>query len=270
MENAFTITHSDGKLNEEPNGNFVATSSLPSDFKTIIKGTSDIMFVNYGLPGHTKVDPRMAVKENGSFIRIDNGWGNNSAVMDQTTPIQLHGSTIYGYIMTDETVDGQECIVINFITDPNFKTGVATYKGWGRTDIEITTTNLSQISFTFRPEMGTSLSSFIPMFFMFNPREYSNASRVWYCAVNVERGEFNVRCAFVDSHRTINYQHVNDENYVAKYGPQPITILDTDVIIPSLEDRVSALEEQVAAIPGTIDTAFALAVDKVSKLFITR
>lgn len=270
MQNLFTITHADGKLNEEPNGSFIATNSLPSDSKTIIKGSSDISFINYGLAGNAKSGLRMSVKENGTLIRVNNDWGNQSGIIDPYVPVKLKGSTIYGYILTDETIDGRESVVINFITDPNFKTGVATYKGWGRTGIEITISNLQSISFSLSVDMCTSLSSFIPMFFTFDPNAYSDATRLNYCAVNVEGGKFNVRAAFADSHRSITSQHINDENYVTNYGPQAITILDTDIIVPSLEDRVTALEEQVAAIPGTIDTAFALAVEKVSKLFITR
>lgn len=283
INNLFTVSQQDGLLNANPDGVFTSTSELPNNDRRIIKGTSDIVCVQDGLPGCNLVaspfKPTFACKENGVLFTYTDQYGQQPSI-NANHPAILKGNTIYGYIISEENIpapDGDPVsrIVLNIITDPNYKTGTATYHGYGRTGLAISKSDpvlkSYRLNYTIPPTFGEATVdiNFAPLYFGYD-FSTSSSQRIKIPCLTLSEAHFKVTLIDLHSSYTINLQHTDNPNYFANYGPQPITILDSDVILPSLEDRLSDLEAEVAAIPGNIDKAFALAVDKVSKLFITR
>lgn len=268
MDNVFTITKSDGSLNGSPNGEFTDTSSLPSDPKVLIKGTSDILCVNDGLPGFCG-SANYYVEENGEPAQTE----GQTAWLNDGNP-SLKGKTIYGYIITYGTKPRQtgtlEGYIINFITDVNYKTGEAVYQGWGRTGIQITVDEGILNPYTIKGVTNSMAASSIqanyaPIMFSY----FTGNGQMGIPYIAIKNGVFKIGYLLIS--RVYNpVQGVNDSNYINTYGPTSITILDSDIIIPSLEDRVTALEEKVAALPNDIKAALVVAVEEVSKLYVAR
>lgn len=272
--NVFTIKQTDGNLNNEPSGQFTDTGALPRDPKTIMKGLSDIVLINDGLSGFKDEYANIYVEENGEPAYFHKGSLVSAWIGNGNPP--LKGKTIYGYIITygsrptsTSNATLKTGYIINFITDINFKTGVATYKGWGRTGLEFTVGNKAWYGYSITGAVSSTVlnngrTDFGPITFVLT----DNGAPV-IPFITVQDGTFIIGELIVSANATLT-QHTENQNYINDYGPTAITILDTDVIIPSLEDRVDQLEKQVAALPNDIDAAFALAVDKVSKIFVSR
>lgn len=280
IENFFTISSSDGQLNHEPSGNFTNTSSYPTDAITTMKGTSDLAPINDGMPGFYSnssiTEPSIYAEENGEPAYYKDSSGKMTAFVGQGGDCTLAGKTIYGYIITfdnkphpySNSQTRRPCYVINFITNPNYKLQEATYKGWGLTGISWTVGNKLWHGYSIErtPQTGNDRIAYGPVLWNYYSGSYPHDTIVY---VTVKSGSFLIGMfqAISDS---ATYQHTENAKFVELYGPRAITILNSDVIIPSLEDRVDQLEAQVAKLPQDIDEAFALAIDKTSKIFVSR
>lgn len=279
MSNLFTITESDGKLNEEPNGVFSQTGSMPEKW-TVFKGSSDIVAIDGGLPGVNSKDSNgnywVWIEENSQPLI----GSYHTAWLSRGGYFKLTGKTIYGYIISKDRKpyngSDKDCAVINFITDINFKTGVPTYKGWGCTNLNLTINDTDQYGYdlygdlfgsVYGNEQNPRRVEIFPILFVASA---SPADDVRVMALYITDGSFYATSLSFTNQSMPTQQGINNTDYLKKYGSRPITILDTDIIVPSLEDRVDQLEKQVAAFPTDIDEAFALAVDKVSKIFVSR
>lgn len=278
LTNLFTITSSDGKLNETPSGEFASTSTLPSDSRTIIKGTSDFVPVNDGMPGfYSNPDygrPEFYIEENGEpLLSLMNG--NNSAFMG-SDPKKIKGTTIYGYIITfgsknfpySNSSEQKNCYIINLITNPTYKLDQATYEGWGLTDISWTASNKLWHGYSVEGVVGdtTNRIEYGPILWNYYGGNYPDIRAI---VITTTDNVLSLRRLNLGSN-SASYQHTQNTKFVELYAPRKITILNTDVIIPSLEDRVSQLEKEVAAIPGATKAALAHAVTEVSKLYTAR
>lgn len=279
INNLFTISSSDGKLNSEPSGNFVETSSYPTDAITLMKGTSDLTLINDGIPGFYSNEsitrPNVFIEENGEPVFVTINGGKSAFLGNKSIPLQ--GTTIYGYIITSASKPHpyptsstmKQCYVLNFITDPLYKLAEPTYKGWGLTGVSWTASNKLWHGYTIEGYTSAVLSGrldFGPIMWNYYGGRYAQIQVPFVTVIN---GKLTID-AFTVTSSDASYQHTENSKFAELYSPRAITVLNSDIIIPSLEDRVDKLEKQVAALPSTIDTAFALAIDKVSKLFITR
>ena len=281
MSVTFSITSSDGKVGQSPSGVFTSTSSKPSDNITIIKGTSDYDPVNSGLPGfYSKPQavnlPIWFIEENGepATVQLNNGQSANPG----NGLIKLKGRTIYGYIVTHGTrpnplitsSDQEEACIINFITNPDYKLDTPTYNGWGLKDVNILAS--SDVLHSYKISKGLNvIATGLPDTFEYIPITwyFDDASNASFCVVflTLSGGSLAVGSMIISG---VSSQETLTSQNIEFISPRAITILNSDIIIPSLEDRVSQLEQQVADFPSDIDTPFALAVDKVSKIFVSR
>lgn len=281
INNVFSITSSDGKITQTPSGEFTATSTLPSDAVTLVKGTSDFVPINDGLPGFISnqniTRPLIYIEENGEprKIRINGGM---SAFLGNG-PIPLAGSTIYGYIISfdtkhhpfDDSSNTESCYVINFITNPSYKLPEPTYEGWGLTDISWTANNKLWHGYDIEGFVSSGIQGRLSYGPILWNAYLGNYPHLLVAFITVLNGALTVSSMNIsDGSSGATFQGTQNESFVNLYSPRKITILNSDIIIPSLEDRVSKLESEMAKIPTETKQALAEAVEEVSKLYVAR
>lgn len=270
----FTINQADGLISA-PTDAFSPTSEKPANDNTLVKG--DGPYCVHGLIGLWKNENQGSfyVKENGQPLTSNpnSSWAENN--------LRLKGRTIYGYKITFgnfpfyQGVSSQNAICIDFKTDYQYHLTNETQETiFGNSGIELTpgfysatiNTDPQNKGALVFPSLGQPLAKFIPLCFTY----FQGSSSKYFYIKGLGTKDDKWVPAYVSiSESTVTNQYT-DENAMLLSQGKIITVSNQDATIQSLEDRVTKLEDEMSKVPSSIEKGFALATEKVSKVYVSR